>query len=852
LRPAFASLLICFTATFVLAQGKPQPANKTLELAPQSAIRYADPWKPSGVKYANVHELVLVSKAAPAGEVEVPSARILITSEQRTSQQDAINRLRDIAKSRPGATIRYVQIGGWPAVVLEFTEPLPNRGAPQKMSEQEREPAPENIMVHRAIAAVAADTTVVRFDITLAPDTSKSVLQQAEDIASSTSFPKKGNPDDVRKSILDLQRPFEKPVAPTAPKPVPEASLIHPPKITVGESRELVTEPGSANSVYGGLGELEVIASSDAKDIVIAGNGGVSYSNDRGGRFQPSSIFFGPNDATLARGASGDFYLGVIANPSGTGAQGLVSGCTNAVSQSADKGVSFVLQGYSVVCPTSGANVCFPDQPHIAADAVNKASGKDQIYAVWRNFTPLAGPAKNCNNFKGGTTASISCSKDNGATWTTTLAINSGGDLPRIAVGKDGSVYVVTLSGNGILLDRYSSCSSGLLQQAGYPVTVVNLTGQVACPVPGLDRCNNGNTLTSPTVAPDPSDSKRVFVTYAQTDNSNGEQILTYVSNDYGQTFPNGAIVTTSTGIRRFMPWSCVAQGRSWVGWYDRKAAKARGVTNDLTDFRLSSSDGTQVGNSYNLSQNPDPQCASGWPCGARSTQDSESCTVQPELAGSCLNSKGKGSGKACDFSSTVCPSGETCQTGGGCPKYGDYNGIACAGDYVIAAWASAKAPKGITAPAGGINVFSEVMTVAPVCKVVAGKCASGTVFGVTVTCTGENIGIKYNSNCQLAGEPSPCYSGFDGSTSATASFEGTIGSSNSVEACTTDGPFQNCINPTATAPSNQCPSGGSSGPPPPECPEGYRWCTKYQPPRCMLDSLCTYDPLHPPPQAPN
>jgi hypothetical protein len=33
-----------------------------------------------------------------------------------------------------------------------------------------------------------------------------------------------------------------------------------------------------------------------------------------------------------------------------------------------------------------------------------------------------------------------------------------------------------------------------------------------------------------------------------------------------------------------------------------------------------------------------------------------------------------------CDFSGdgTVCPSGESCQTGGGCPKYGDYNGNVC------------------------------------------------------------------------------------------------------------------------------------------------------------------------------
>ena len=37
----------------------------------------------------------------------------------------------------------------------------------------------------------------------------------------------------------------------------------------------------------------------------------------------------------------------------------------------------------------------------------------------------------------------------------------------------------------------------------------------VPCPVPGLDRCNNGNTLASPTVSPDPGRELTVFVSFA-------------------------------------------------------------------------------------------------------------------------------------------------------------------------------------------------------------------------------------------------------------------------------------------------------------------------------------------------
>jgi hypothetical protein len=68
-----------------------------------------------------------------------------------------------------------------------------------------------------------------------------------------------------------------------------------------------------------------------------------------------------------------------------------------------------------------------------------------------------------------------------------------------------------------------------------------------------------------------------------------------------------------------------------------------------------------------------------------------------------------------CDFSgpdATTCPTGETCQTGSGCPKYGDYNGIACANNFVIAAWSSATPPSGVTAPSPGINIYAAVIDV--------------------------------------------------------------------------------------------------------------------------------------------
>lgn len=840
--------LILFATSMKVAAEQPKsPAPHILEVAPQSTIRYSDSWRPSGVTYKNAKELVLVQPATTGTAVH--GARILITTEQRLSHEDALQRLGDIAKSRGNAKVQFVEIGGWPAVVLEFMEPLPTRGAPQEMQD-ESEDNVESPLIQRAIVAVAAGTTVVHFDISLAPGTPTTVLQEAEAIASSSTFPEKGKPQEVQQSIVNLQHPIAKPPAPEEPQSPPKPQvLIHPPNQPAVNAGEL--QPGSAVSVTKGQGELEVVASSDAKDIVIAKNGSVEYSNNRGAGFQKTSAaIFGINDPTLGRGASGDFYLGTIAFPVGTGAQGLVTGCTNAVEQSADRGASFVPQGYSVVCPQSGNGICFPDQPHIAADSVNAVSGKDQIYGVWRNFTPIAGQPASCKKLGPGVaSSSITCSTDNGVTFTSPALIPGAGDFPRIAVGKDGDVYVVTVSGNNVLLNRFSSCASGLVPAAGFPVTVHTLTAPVACPVAGLDRCNSGNTLSSPTVAPDPENAKNIYVSFAQSDGAGGEQIVTDVSSDRGLTFPKQTVLTTKKSIRRYMPWSCVTQGRAWVGWFDRSAAKAAGATDDLTDYKLGSTDGSNVGQAFNLTQNPDPQCATGWPCSSRSAADSTSCTVQPQFSGRCENANKKGSLKACDFNAPVCPTGETCQTGGGCPKYGDYNGIACAGDYVIAAWSSGTAPKGLPA-ANKLTVYSSVIAVAPVCKVSVVGCVAD--YTISLSCKGPNIGVKYTANCHdTFGEPTPCYAGFNGGNSVAVSFPGAAEpyeGSNSAEVCITDGPIQKCITVTAQTPSlsASCPSTGS-GPTVPQCGEGWRWCTKYTPPHCEPDEDCLYDPLLPP-----
>ena len=175
-----------------------------------------------------------------------------------------------------------------------------------------------------------------------------------------------------------------------------------------------------------------------------------------------------------------------------------------------------------------------------------------------------------------------------------------------------------------------------------------------------------------------------------------------------------------------------------------------RGASNDLTEYWSASArvSGTalQPTSPVNHSGQPDPQCASGWPFSVDFTVDSDACSVQPQLAGFCQSTgpppaclaeceqdfqdcmepggtrtpaqcraarrtcragctTPPSTNQRCDFDMSTCPSGETCRALGGSPKYGDYNGNACAGGRAFFAWASATAPVGAPST-GGIRLF--------------------------------------------------------------------------------------------------------------------------------------------------
>lgn len=666
--------IFIFPLPHASSQERKVAVSKDVELAvPQN-------WSRSEVKYRNAVQLIY--PRVQGQKTGGADAVMTITTELRKSHEEAVQRLAEIAVEIP-TPVTFMEIDGWPALQRQYTVPLERTGQEEK---QEKAPLPPQQLTLRVTTAIAVEATVIQFQTALAPAADPKIAEQAKSMARGANVAIKANRARTRRDLnflrersLKLLSPPSKQTSPrfdAKPGNTPSPNYLQP-----------GTEPpdkvvGVAHTVQNGFGELEVAASADGQTVVVAANSGYSNSIDGGQNFTfrggTPGLFPRDGDPSLAVGASGAFYYGFIGFPNGTTASLGVSGCSNSIGRSTDNGVTFPVVGHAVLCPQTGAGLCFPDQEHIAADRVNSAAGADQVYNVWRNFLPSGSPP-NCGSISSGfPTAALVCSSNNASTWTAPTLMPGGSDFPRVGVGPDGAVYVVYRSGGNVMLNKFSSCSSGLTQQVGFPQTVGAFT-DVTCPVAGLDRCNDGNVLSSPTVAVDSTNANHVYVAFASNTASGNENVVVKDSVDGGATWPRIQTLNSSATGRRYMPWVCALGGTAFVSWYDRRAATS--TNPDRTDYFLGSvfaaPGGLQAGGEENLTVNPDPQCATGFPCGARSSNDLTACSIAGSL-------------------------------GGGCPKYGDYNGNTCSGGRVYTAWASATAPPGLPATTS-MRVYSSV-----------------------------------------------------------------------------------------------------------------------------------------------
>jgi hypothetical protein len=658
-------------------------------------------------------------------------ARATITVENRRDHAEAVRRLAEIAIEIPAPT-RFLTIDGWPAMQRRYSAPLPQTLAGERVETLEGETAEKCFAPLLAPAlhtttAVAADVWLVRVEGVLMPGVPETLAQQIEEAAQTLTFSARADRALTERDMQDLSGGALR-------KRVP--ALVPPPGSgAFGEGGPAPDGPLAAPTFVESGSEVEIAVSANGQNVVIGSNSGFSNSIDGGHTF----TFRGGTPGTFPRGGdpslgwgpsgNGNFYYSFIGFPDGSTPAG--NGCAVSVAKSTNNGDSFNWIGNAAFCPLNGPSFCLPDNEHLAVDRVNRTSNGDEVYVVWRDFTNLTTVSACTDICAGPVTPKISCSVNGGTSWATPTQFGSGGDFPRVTVGPDGFVYVVLMSGENIYLYKFSSCADGLALQPSFPAKVATKVS-LLCPIVGLDRCNEQATAST-MVAVDDADKAHVFVAFATstsfgTDRTKdnyyltNDDIIVRDSRDGGVTWLDTDAVVANADVpgRRFMPWVCAASGAAQVSWYDRRSA-IQPIRNDLTAYfrgTVVRSGGTlNALAERNVSGANDPQCASGWPCRTRNIRDSDWCSKQPQLAGLCLDSNGGGSRTRCDFDETTCPTGETCKTGRGCPKYGDYNGNACAAGRIYTAWASATPPTGVTAPAG-ISVFADVSSVPPLCGV--------------------------------------------------------------------------------------------------------------------------------------
>ena len=723
-----------------------------------------------------------------AGLVKADAPVTHITFEDRLDYQGAVRRLADIGGIKDGHW-EYLEIGGWPAVQQEYVRdrPKPSGGGVQ---------GSDLIVVLQTVVAV--DSTLVRMETWVSPDVGKQELAEVRAVGRSLSANTRGQSADVQRVIENLRKGIV-PRSTSQPKafpsvsvaPVkPKAGAASPDQVPIATVRGLNDGATVPVSTAGGRdSELEIAVSADGRDVIIGSNSTWYYSNDAGQTW--SSANLNGNDPSVAWGqtgpVNGTFYGANIATPS-TG-----------MWTSTDGGATWVSAPAVYTCAQNGDTDCaaaFPDQEHIASDRWNLTAGGDQVYSAWRHLNGNWG---------------IVCTQDSAQTWSTRAYFRAG-DFPKPAVGPDGFVYVVYRDGNDILLDKFAPCevqADPMINVPGFPVVIKYDATRVACPTPGLDRCNGRNTLSGITIAVDDTDTNHVYVTYAINTNPGGggiancadqnlcsEDIVIQDSTNGGAIWPAAgstddncvanvcdttgfacasdadcyssdrvAVINNGVTARRFMPWLCAIDGTAYVSWYDRRAAFPGGTTesnNSLTDFYAGSASLDVLGNLQNDGEfqvnelnTEDAQCEAGfttgstgsWPSAVNNANDSESCSVQSQLGGRCINTgtcvanvcSNNGAAcmmnsdcnvnqpASCDFSdcggvgmndgSVTCPCNPTftCNNGRGSPKYGDYNGNACGAGRLYMTWASAEAP--LSEPvAGDIDSFfsSEIVCCVP------------------------------------------------------------------------------------------------------------------------------------------
>jgi hypothetical protein len=647
-----------------------------LVIAPGITIDMVDHWSAQ----RDSSTTWLLERRDNAGHVV---ATMSIETEQRDSHADAVQQLAAI-NAGLDARGTYSTIAGWPALERKVQQPyeIPDDVPDDDYSKNVQIPASGVLLAWETSTAVAAGAQLVTVDTLVHPSADPAIADEALSIGRTLALPAGDG-----SAANDVQQLTSGALDPQ-PVEIDDSTVVAATADSSGGQAKVAAGPAIK---LAGPGEDEAAISSGAQGqalrIVVTGACTPSFSNDGGATFatgkltdtaDPPRVFDG--DCSVAWAPSGSFYISRLG---GSGTH-LIPVYKSAASNNGT--FTFVASASTGSSLTENL-----DQPHIAADRVNtfEDSAKkkhDLVYAVWRET----------NQFR----SRLACSKDDGLTWHAPVhAKGQNHSFARVTVGPDGSVYVISPAGNSITLDKFSGCAAAnpLTRQDGFPTRLT--FAPVVCPIAGLDRCNAGNIISSPMVAADDLIATRVYIGLASVSSKYGVSIGVTMSNNGGKSFRSKAVPVTSKVIAtRYLPWIGVSRGVVHVAWYDRRNATTPnpGLTsyyrNTLSIVNGSLTAGTEI----RLNTADDHQCASGFPCGARALGDVSMCPGQVNF-GFCVANNVE-TGARCDPRApaigTACTTG-TCTLGRGCPKFGDYNGLAVGGGKVVNVWASGTPPTG-------------------------------------------------------------------------------------------------------------------------------------------------------------
>ena len=261
--------------------------------------------------------------------------------------------------------------------------------------------------------------------------------------------------------------------------------------------RAVPAAPGTTTRVTNQNGrdsELEIAVADGGKAIVIGSNNGFFFSAD-GGDSWAASAGVGSNDPSVTWGPSGGAAGRSMPPTSSRRPPG--SGPRPTAARASPPAPTPTPAARAATPPAARR---FPTRSTSPPIRFNQTAGGDRS-------TTCGGISK----ATGGSSARRTAAPPGAPT-----AQFFAGDLPKVSVSPIGLVYVAyhPTNDDNIQVRIFDSCENGLNDQFG-AVLVIADPGGVACPTPGLDRCNERNSLASPIVAVDDTDISHVYIGYA-------------------------------------------------------------------------------------------------------------------------------------------------------------------------------------------------------------------------------------------------------------------------------------------------------------------------------------------------